>query len=429
MRWICTCALALACSFPTLTQAEPAHAPSPAPGAAKGVGGPLLTPDLRELATLPGFTGVQCDCAAPCGPRVWASGEYLLWWIKDGSLPIPLVTFGDAADENPPVQAAALGAPGTIVLYGPATLNYGATSGMRFTLGGWADDSRTFGIEGRGFLLERRATSFRAASGSGPADPVLGIPFFNTSPDVNGEDAVEGSFPGFATGAVLVSSTSRFWGAEVNGLFNAARRQNLTLDLIGGFRYLDLDEHFRLAGTSFVRADFGNANQFGIDDFGARNQFYGGQLGARVGWQSARLDVAAAAKVALGRSHQVLTIAGQNDIRNATGDFAPSRVVPGFIFSEPTNIGRYSRDAFAVVPEVEVKVGYRFTPNATAFAGYNFLYWSDVIRPAEQINRVVNGSQRGGFPLIGPADPTPPTLGNSTDFWAHGVSFGLELKY
>ena len=133
--------------------------------------------------------------------------------------------------------------------------------------------------------------------------------------------------------------------------------------------------------------------------------------------------------MALGRSHQVLTISGQNSVQNATGVFEPSRVVPGWIFSEPTNLGRYSRDPFAVVPEAELKVGYRFGANLSAFAGYNFLYWSDVVRPAEQINRVVNGSQRGGFPLIGPADPTPPTLGNSTDFWAHGVSFGLEFKY
>ena len=34
---------------------------------------------------------------APCGPcgRVWASAEYLVWWIRDMNLP-PLVTTGPA---------------------------------------------------------------------------------------------------------------------------------------------------------------------------------------------------------------------------------------------------------------------------------------------------------------------------------------------
>src|SRR5437763_13005601 len=53
-------------------------------------------------------------CAAPvdddcCVPRTWVSAEYLLWWLKDGPVPSPLLTTGDPTD---PVAPAALGQPG-----------------------------------------------------------------------------------------------------------------------------------------------------------------------------------------------------------------------------------------------------------------------------------------------------------------------------
>ena len=86
-----------------------------------------------------------------------------------------------------------------------------------------------------------------------------------------------------------------------------------------------------------------------------------------------------------------------------------------------------------MVPEVGVNVGYNFTPWLRGFLGYNFLYWSNVVRPGEQIDREINVRQIPGpnFPTGGSnttvARPTVPF--KSTDFWAHGVNLGLELKY
>ena len=111
-----------------------------------------------------------------------------------------------------------------------------------------------------------------------------------------------------------------------------------------------------------------------------------------------------------------------------TGDPVP--VVRGGFFTQPTNIGSRQSDEFSIMPEVQAKLSWHVIPQLRAFAAYNFLYWSDVARPGGQIDRGLNLSQSpefGGGVLVGPARPAP--LLNSTDFWAHGLSFGLELQF
>jgi hypothetical protein len=66
------------------------------------------------------------------------------------------------------------------------------------------------------------------------------------------------------------------------------------------------------------------------------------------------------------------------------------------------------------------------------FAGYDFLYWSNVARPGNQI--CLNVDERG-IPTGGPFTPgfrasfPAPPLFTESSFWAQGVSFGLKLRY
>jgi hypothetical protein len=105
----------------------------------------------------------------------------------------------------------------------------------------------------------------------------------------------------------------------------------------------------------------------------------------------------------------------------------PTFQSPGLTFALPTNIGITSRNEFAVIPEFQLQVSYDFTPNLRAFAGYNYLYWSEVVRPGDQIDRVVNASQRQGGVLLGAARPQPRF--ESTDFWAQGLNVGMQVRY
>ena len=107
-------------------------------------------------------SGIDSKCLSACdrpddGLRYWARGEYLLWWVKSAPYPIPIVTTGDPATGFPLVNTAGgIGQNGTQVLLGNSSASFGAFSGGRIALGGWADDCRTIGLEASGFLLERR---------------------------------------------------------------------------------------------------------------------------------------------------------------------------------------------------------------------------------------------------------------------------------
>src|SRR5262249_56255607 len=85
--------------------------------------------------------------------RWWLGGEYLLWWIKDPTVPVPLVTTSTGAT----AAERTLGSPGTVVLFGGSDLDYGGFSGARLAGGVWLDHYATVALEGRGFVLDERS--------------------------------------------------------------------------------------------------------------------------------------------------------------------------------------------------------------------------------------------------------------------------------
>ena len=359
------------------------------------------------------------------GNRIWGGSEYLQWWVKNAPLPVPLVTTGDPAVGFPLVNSAgAIDQPSTRVLFGGSNPSFGAFSGMRFTLGGWFSSDRVFGIEGTGFLLERRTNTFAAGSNA-LGNPPLYLPAFNVQTGAERAVAIADPLRGFA-GDVFVTSTLQLWGAELNGVVSLWRRPGLEVTLLAGFRYADLTENLNLHNTTNDLL-FNNTTVLN-DHFGTRNQFYGSQLGSRVSWQRDRLSVDVTGKVALGMTHEVVQI--QGDIsQGGPGAFAPG-TFPGGLYAQPTNIGRRTSNQFTVLPAVELKVGYQITSRMRAVAGYDFMYWNQVVRPGSQIDRNINASQSpifGGGALLGQPSPSP--LFNRTDFWAHGANVGLEFRY
>lgn len=357
--------------------------------------------------------------------RIWGSGEYLLWWVKNAPLPVPLVTTGDPNVGFPLVSSAgAIGQPGTRVLFGGSDASFGAFSGMRFTIGGWLDCGRVVGVEGSGFLLERRTNQFATGSDA-LGNPPLYLPAFNVQDGAERAVAISDPVRQYS-GDVFVTSTLQLWGAEFNGVLNVWRRTGLEVTLLAGVRYADLTENLNIHNTTndllFVTTTVLN------DHFSTRNQFYGGQLGGRVSWQRDRFSVDVTGKVALGATHQVVNI--QGDItQSGPGAFAPGTFAGG-LYAQPTNIGRRTANEFTVLPAVGLKLGYQITPRLRAYAGYDFMYWNQVARPGNQIDRNINQSQSpifGGGALVGQASPTP--LFDRTDFWVHGMNFGLEFRY
>jgi hypothetical protein len=157
-----------------------------------------------------------------------------------------------------------------------------------------------------------------------------------------------------------------------------------------------------------------------------RNRFYGGQVGVRTEYSRGNWFVNATGKIALGDMHEIVTINGTTVVPE-TGT-----VLIGGSLAQLSNIGQFSHDRFAVVPEVGVNIGYQLGSWARVFVGYSFLYLSDVVRPGDQIDRNVNVSRTAmaRYFDIPPSGPElPAVLFKHTDFWAQGINFGLEFRY
>jgi len=239
-----------------------------------------------------------------------------------------------------------------------------------------------------------------------------------------------------ATTRALLSS--RLQGAEANGVMNIGRGDWYRLDLLGGLRWLELNEGLTVSQVSTVNVTAtglsGQPN--GItsealtlvltrwEQFSAQNNFYGGQLGARLEFNRDRLFVNFLGKLGLGDMHEDVEISGtttavgtlsQTNTSGATQSTSVSGALPGWL-AQASNIGTYTRDRFAVVPEATVHLGYRVTENVRAAVGYTFLYCSEVVRPGDQIDRL-QGTGHPAFSFSG------------TDFWAQGVDVQLEFRF
>jgi hypothetical protein len=374
---------------------------------------------------------------------LWGRADYLLWWVKNGPAPPPLVTTGPASAVSPGV----LGQPGAAIVLGEQPIDYGTFVGGRWTVGTWFNLHQSLGLEVTGLVLEKR-TAFSAVNSDSGGAPVLARPFINAQ--TNTEFVAFATFPDRFAGGVVVAASDRLWGLEANLLRNEFLKSvslrgdrpwaDVRADWFLGFRYMDLRESLDilqssqiLAGgvASFLGNTVGPPNVENLrDTFATQNFFWGGQLGSR--WQLCRgpwlLDVLG--KLALGGTQQIINVGGTTTLVGPSA-VNGSQTAAGGLLTTSTNIGRSSRDRFSVIPELGVQLGYQICPEARLFFGYTWIYWTDVVRPSNQIDRVVNLTQvpiHPSFgPLTGPVRPTVPF--QESNFWAQGLNFGIELRY
>ena len=77
---------------------------------------------------------------------------------------------------------------------------------------------------------------------------------------------------------------------------------------------------------------------------------------------------------------------------------------------------------------MDLQVGYRLNDHIKLFAGYSFLFWTDVARPGDQVDLRLNPAQIPQSGLTG--GPRLPAFSfHGTDFWAQGVNIGVEFRY
>ncbi len=184
------------------------------------------------------------------------------------------------------------------------------------------------------------------------------------------------------------------------------RKGTRRTDVLYGLRWTSLDESLQV--TEDLQELTGTTPPLGddldvFDRFATENNFLGGEIGYETEWQYRRWSLNLLSKVAIGNTRQQVDINGETSIDNGaplTGGLLTQRYVhpgddgiPGnaddFVVG---NIGSYERDEFSMIPELGLTMGYNLTQRLKLTAGYTLIYWSNVVRPGDQIDLDVNAN-------------------------------------
>jgi hypothetical protein len=324
-------------------------------------------------------------------------------------------------------DAGVLGRPTTTILFDQDNLDNGAYSGGRFTVGFWFPCYSDLGLEASYFFLGQRSGSFTAASNG---SRILARPFVDA---ITGNEISQlVAFPNLISGQVTVDHSTRLWGVELNLRHKLLCGPCFHLDLLYGYRHLELQD--ALSINENLAVNLGDGQSLGIavrDSFESTNSFNGGQIGLELEHRLfRRWFVNWHGKIAFGNNHQVINVNGTTTFSSVSPGVANPQ--PAGVAALGTNIGQHERDRFAVLPELGVKIGVDVTEHLRLWIGYDILWLSDAVRAGEQIDRTINRSQlpsnvSGIGPLVGPARPLVPF--RTQDFWAQGLNFGLSYRY
>jgi hypothetical protein len=363
-------------------------------------------------------------------------GDYLNWTTSGMDVPA-LVTTSPVGTASR--AAGVLGQPGTSILFGNDTLNVDQRSGGRAYVGLLLDQQERLWVEGEYFALNNAETNFTATSSG---TPILARPFFNllAVQTVGGTLPQESSqliaFPNRIGGTVDITAVTEFQGAAarirylmccaenpVNGLFGFGPvLGGYRMELTGGVRMLELDDSLRIEENLSV-VPSGAIQLF--DQFQTENSFVGAEIGMLVQTRRGRFSMDLLSRASLGNTRGTVMIDG----RTTTVDGSITNSSGGLLALD-SNIGTFEQDQLSLVNEMGLNLGYQVAPAWRVLVGYTFIYWSRVLRAGQQIDREIDPNQIPPAPNTAVISPARPAFQfNWTDFWAQGITVGLEGRW
>jgi hypothetical protein len=451
---------------PTATLGPPPGPMYPTPGP---YGAPLFQPP----------PGMGAGGGYGQAPHWWVNAEYMLGFATPQQVTFPLLTTSS------PNQNGVLGQPTTIALIPAKTYDYNVISGYRLGGGFYGDADRRFGFDisaldnAVSHFSQKVSTDMIGTNGAGSLGvPLLARPYIDAttglptsqvfiSPDiaagVNPNQSVRGA------GFFKFSTQTSLWEISPSAIWNVfrsapTRRLWLSLDLMVGYKFLDLDEKVEMHSSSNLSAIrvtpvFQQTGPFGVpvqigtqivpvvtpvnvagvtivtpatvniaDKFSVTNHFNGADFALRGQARWGMFSLTTTGRVAVGNMHETLRVRGVTSFVN--NDLQQAGYAFGGLYANSTNIGNYSTDKFTVIPELNVSLGINVTRSLSLFVGYNFIYIDNVIRPGNQLNPVINPATIPFSATYGNATTTPaPAKLVQSDFWYHAVNFGFQFRY
>jgi len=393
-----------------------------------------------------GWGGCGIDLCNPgCGPgrqlcialpsHGWAQFDYLMWWQSGMNIP-PLLTTSTAGTTQ--ANTGVLGLNSTSTLFGNQDIFTERMNGGRIRFGWWFANCPNNGIELEYFGFQtNRFDRVDRSTGS----PTLARPFFNIAPDTGfaREDSELVAFPNVVSGSFTTSAFGTLDGAAVRFrrslcCSSSCAMSHITcgsvptqsrIDATLGWRFFQLHEGLTLReDLQSLRTN--EPGSFVIqDNFRTRNQFNGVEMGTL--WQGRRgyWSLDALLRCSIGNIRQEVIIDGST----ATTQNGTTTNANGGLYAQRTNSGVFTRDVLGVIPEFGATLGYQVTQRWKLTAGYTFIYWSNVVRPGEQIDPQVNPNllPPETVPFTGAARPR--FAFRETDYWVQGLNLGAEYRW
>jgi hypothetical protein len=333
---------------------------------------------------------------------LWTNWEFLVTARSDSHVP-PLVT---TAPNNGVLPQAA-------ILFGNEAIGGEARPAGRLTIGTWLDLSYSWALEGRALVLSEQTVRFGENSSS---TAVLARPFVNLTPigvGIVGEDALVIAAPGVATGSISVDHKSNVATGDITFRRLLYESTDTEVDLLLGYVMSRIDEELLIRSDSTIVPVGATLQVF--DLFDTENEFHGGHFGFDVKSFEQNWSLGLRGQVAFGTMSQLVRIRGQQ----------AGAVTPGGLYAQPTNIGDFERNRFAISPEFDLTLGYKINANTELSVGYTVIHWDRVVQAGNQIDATINPNQPP--PL---ADPQRPAfMFRETDYTVHGLTVGLKIDF
>jgi hypothetical protein len=408
---------------------------------AKAVPAEPAVPSTLPPATAGTPTWASDDFAGAPG-RYWFRGEFVQWFPTGVHLPIMVSTLTGSNALTP------------ATLFGDQTVDNGNHNGYRVDFGMWLDyrhvwglDADYFDVTGKGSNYDSGATDGYANSNAFPIVRLLYDPSTFNLPYPNGGLSIDAvGYPQYCYGRITVQTSDYFqtagltlrrelraseWSTsnrDVNWTDPAAR--TFRLDALAGYRFARLmdavneeDNSFVFAPPSATNLVSDNAFDY-INNYRTVNSFNGGELGMNAAYTRGRWSLDVVGKAALGVNNEYVNLYNQEtiEVSNARQVGTPLQVV------NPTPTQVFSRNRFSAIPELTVTAGYQVMDHLKVTVGYDLLYWSAVVRAADQIaveptTGYPYGTASGNYSAL------PAFSWNESHYFAEGLRLGAEFRF
>jgi len=359
-----------------------------------------------------------------CGNKNWLDVDYRLFFMDGFDVP-NLLTSSPAGTPRSDVANV------FDDIFGNSVIGEDSVSGLNVGFGHWLDDCGRRAITADFFAFNdgRSSSVF-------PSDPtgIVSRPFFNSDPSVNALDAELVNFPGVVDGTIAFNTETSVYSGSAGLLqkvcccVDQCTCRSRRTDMFLGYRVFSFDETLEIEENLSPTGGFIAAGTTidVLDRFETENIFHGVELGLDTKWQRRRWTFGLGGRVALGNVRQTVRINGTTTT-SVPGGGAPF-VQPYGILASSSNSGVYQRDEFAVFTTANIELGYQVSRCMRLKLGYSFMHLNNVVRPGDQIDFNVNGTQFDPFvPDAGPDEPAFAFKDN--DMILHGLSAGFEFTF